>query len=272
MRHIKRITIILFIIACIAFVGGKVHSSKKDVIAPVIQAKSDEIHIQAGSEEMDLLQGLTAEDNRDGNLTDEILIGKVSRFSEKGVCKVEYIVFDESNNAGRYERTVYFDDYTSPWFELTSPLMYKVNNKITFSDRLIAQDILAGNISDRIKFQSADINQKEVGTYYVTVSVKNEYGDAVQAEMPVNVVSDAEYSNQIQLSTYLAYVPVGGTIDPLSYISSAVDVNGAEVDWSRIWVSYQVDTTVPGCGQIRYDLSDEYGNTAVTFLTVIVTE
>ena len=41
----------------------------------------------------------------------KIIIGKISPFEKKGISKVAYLVFDNSNNVGCYERTVEFDDY-----------------------------------------------------------------------------------------------------------------------------------------------------------------
>lgn len=272
MRHIKRITLIVFIIVCIAYGGGKYHNTKKDMVPPIIMSENDEIHVQAGCGIEELLQGLTAKDDKDGDLTEQIMIGKVGRFSEKGVSKVQYIVFDRENNAGRYERTVHFDNYTSPKFELTKPMMYKVNDRITLTDRLKAKDIITGDISDKIKFESSNVVQSEEGTYHVTISVKNQFGDYVKEELPVNIVG-TECSEQIQLSTYLLYVPVGGTIDnPLSYVEKVTDQNGTEIDRTAVSVMQQVDTTVPGGGQLEYKMTDAAGNTVVTYMTVIVTE
>lgn len=272
MRYIKRITVAVFIIMFIAFIGGKIYASKTDKVPPVISAESDEIHVQAGCEEQELLQGLTAEDNSDGDLTDQIMVGKISRFTEKAVSKVEYVVLDESNNVGTYERTVYFDNYSSPRFALSQPLMYKVYGDISISDRLTAQDVLSGDISDKIKFSSASLTRSEAGVYDIMVSVKNEYGDEVQETLPVNVVNESEYGTRIELNTYLVYLTPGSTIDPLSYVSRAVNTDGTEADRSQINVIQQVDTTTPGTGQFRYELNDGNGDTDVTFLTVIVTE
>lgn len=126
---------------------------------------------------------MTAKDDKDGDLTDEIVIGKVSHFSEKGVSKIEYVVFDKENNVGKYERIVHFDNYTSPKFELTEPLMYRTNDKITLSDRLMAKDMITGDISDKIKFESSNVIQNKKGVYQVTVSVKNQFGDYVRENL-----------------------------------------------------------------------------------------
>lgn len=273
MRNIKKITLLVFIIVGIAYGVGRYQDAKKDTVPPVILSENDEIHVAVGFSPEELLQGLTAKDDRDGDLTKEIMIGKVSDFTEKGVSKVEYLVFDKENNAGKYERTVHFDNYTSPKFELTKPLMYKINDTITMSDRLVAKDVITGDISNKIKFESANVVQNQEGIYQITVSVKNPFGDYVKESFPVNIVDTSEYGEQIQLNTYLLYVSAGSAIsDPLSYVEKVTDENGAELDHAAIRVTQNVDTTVPGYGQVRYELDDASGKTVVTFMTVIVTE
>lgn len=272
MKYIRLLTSIVFIIACVVFVGGKIYSSKKDTVAPVITSENDEIHVTAGLSTLELLRGLVATDDKDGDLTDKIIIRRISPFLEKGVSRVEYVVFDSSNNVGRYERTVCFDNYSSPQFALSKPLMYKENSGIIFSDRLTAMDVLEGDISKLIKFEFSDIQQNKAGTYYVAVSVKNEFGDFVEINIPVNIVENSDYGNRLQLSTYLIYVKAGNTVDPLSFVKKVVDVHGMDADRTEVQATYEVDMTVPGCGQIRYVYVDESGNRAVTFLTVIVTE
>ena len=98
MRIIRIGTIVIFLMSGIFFFIGTLVSSKKDTIPPVITAESQELHVSAGSDPKELMKGLTAQDDRDGNLTEEILIGTISPFEKKGVSTIEYLVFDKSNN------------------------------------------------------------------------------------------------------------------------------------------------------------------------------
>ncbi len=273
MKIARRVTVLVFICAGIFWAVGKVHTMRLDTTAPVIYADSDEIHVQAGCPEEELKTGLTAADPEDGDITGEIIVGTISPFTEKGVSRVEYIVFDRNNNVGRYERTVCFDGYTSPKFELTKPLVYKKNSDIVISDRLYAVDVLAGDISDKVRYASADAVSYEAGTYDLEVEVKNPYGDVVQEKLLLNVVPYDTETEYIRLSSYLIYVSKGSTVYPADYIEKVVDTEGHELGAGQVTIVSEVDLNVQGSGQYRYELRNENNEIIyVTYLAVIVTE
>lgn len=272
MRIVKIATILIFIASALFCGAGKKLTAKADTTPPVITADSDYIHVEAGSGEEALLEGLTATDDREGYLTSEILVGNISDFTEKGVCTVEYLVFDEYNNVGRYERTVEFDSYTSPRFTLTRPLMYNTDSDIIISDRLMAEDVLDGDISDKVRYSSPNLDRSECGTYDLTVEVKNQYGDEVKETLPINIVSHRTDPEQIRLSTYLVYAEKGSKIDPEQYIQSVQDTDGNALSRNDIRITSQVNMTEAGCGQYCYELYSSDKVVYTTYLTVIVTE
>lgn len=272
MKTAKRITILLFICSIAVWFYGKKQAWNNDVTPPVIHSEIDELHIDASGEDHDLTQGLTAYDNIDGDVTQEIIVGTISPFTEKGVSKIEYIVFDSSNNVARYERTVYFDNYESPKLALSKSLTYEVNEQITISDRLTATDILEGDISDKIRFSSTNLTTYEEGTYKLKIEVKNSYRDTVKYQVPINIVPygcDKEY---IKLSEYLIYTKVNEDINAAAFIKEITNRKGDNMSYDQISITSEVDLTVPGTGQIRYELYDGNEVFYVTYLTVIVIE
>ena len=46
------------------------------------------------------MEGITASDAEDGDLTDQIVAGSFSRFISDGVCSLTYVVFDSANRDG----------------------------------------------------------------------------------------------------------------------------------------------------------------------------
>ena len=272
MKIFKRIMVVIFIISFSVFAFGKINKLREDKEPPIITSKQDQIHISVKCDEEDLKKGLTAKDNKDGDLTDEIIVGQMSPFIEKGKSKVEYLVFDHNNNVGSYERIVCFDDYTSPVFSLTQPLMYQKNGEIAISDRLYAYDVIEGNISSRIKFSSENLLQNEEGTYLLRMEVKNLFGDLIQAEVPINIIEAGTMPGKIELNGYLSYIKVGEKVDAEKQINKIVGKEGEELEKSSVRTFFNVDTSVPGSGQVRYELWQDGEMTAVTYLTVIVTE
>ena len=80
----------------------------EDPTKPVITNETGELEISTSYEESDLLEGLKAQDEKDGDLTDQIMVGNFSQFIEPGVCNLSYVVFDSSNQAATLTRRVKF--------------------------------------------------------------------------------------------------------------------------------------------------------------------
>ena len=205
MKIAKIATILIFICTIAIWIYGKAEMRKQDTVVPVITSTIDVLHVdaRAGVAKEGLKEGLSAFDDVDGDITGHIIVGTISPFKEKGVSDAEYVVFDSSNNVGRYERTIYFENYESPKIHLSKPLVYEVNGRISITDRLTAADMLEGDISDKIRFSSSNLTITEAGTYRLNVEVKNSYGDSVKYQLPINLVRyncDQEY---IQLMDYL---------------------------------------------------------------------
>ena len=272
MKIAKRITIIIFICTIVIWLYGKKEMRKKDTVLPVITSTIDELYVDASTGEEALKKGLTAFDDVDGDITSEIIVGTISPFKKKGVSDVEYVVFDSSNNVGRYERTVYFENYESPKLHLSKALVYEVNGMISISDRLTAIDMLEGDISGKIRFSSANLTTTEEGTYKLNVELKNSYGDTVKHQLPINLVRYNCEQERIQLSEYLVYVEKNSTLSPESFIEKVTNRTGVQVGAENVLITEEVDLTKPGTGQICYELLEGGEVVYATYLTVIVTE
>ena len=222
MRIVRVITVVVFLMSVVIWGIGKYYDLNLDETPPIIEADTDEIHVSTKADEAELKKGLTATDDVDGDLSDGIVIANISPFLEKGVCKIEYMVFDHSNNVGHYERTVYFDDYKSPEINLTAPLMYKQNKEIILTDRLFAIDQLEGDISDKLRFSTAGASQYETGVYELYVEARNSYGDLVKETLLLNIIPYENDRGYIRLKEYLIYVPAGRKIYPEKYIDRVV--------------------------------------------------
>ena len=219
MRALRILLLILFIVTA-AFFGldrFKAHKDK-DTNAPQINSKSDELHLSVKSSDKDLLVGLTAEDDRDGDVTSTLVIAGKSNFIEEGVIRVDYAAFDSHNNVGTYSRKVIFDDYHSPRFSSKSALVLRSESSHDFSF-FEAEDVLSGDISNKIKIlidTSAGASSSE---YPVELEVTNSYGDVEKLDLVFDVLTAAEYNRTYPaLSEYIVYVPVGGEIDYSSYL------------------------------------------------------
>ena len=88
----------LMVIAAVLYLG-------QDRTAPVISYGPDSLSYEEGMEESLLLAGVTAQDERDGDVTESLMVEKVSEMSNGNVI-ITYVAKDHSDNVGKASRTV----------------------------------------------------------------------------------------------------------------------------------------------------------------------
>ena len=273
MRFIQKAVIALFVVSVVIFGVSKVseifsgESSK-----PVINSTSDRITVGCDYTEKEILQGLTAEDRQDGDLTDEIILGNLSRFIEKGKSKATYVVFDSSNQPATYVREVVFKDYASPQFMLGKPLVVKTNSSVNEKDLISAEDVFDGDISNRIRITDSNINYNVAGDYVIKAEVSNSFGDVVKADFPVHVVTEPEARVEISLKKNVVYLEKGDAFNPAGYIDRVTSYYGKPVDKASVTFESAVNTKKPGLYEVKFTVTDETGNRGVTYMVVFVTE
>ena len=241
-RKMQRLIAALFILVLLAFCGLRIYRRLTvDVTPPVITCSTDSIDVSVTAGEEALLQGVMASDDRDGDLTDQILI--------KGVSPVRYT------------------DYQAPRFALSRPLVYSMNQTVTLLDRLTATDVLDGDISSSIRITSQNIISTQPGVYSVTAQVDSRLGEPVV--LPLKVVITTGETQLIWLKDYLVYLPQGSAFDPAAYIDSAVAPDGTGLPASQVSIDNQVNTAVPGVYYAGYTVTAQ-GQSYTVYLTVVV--
>ena len=272
MRYLRFGTVIVLIVMLILTGWVIVQDLRKDTTAPVFHDSMTEVHISVNDDTSAMLTGLTATDDRDGDLTDKIRIERVSRFGDDYQVTVNFVVFDSAQNMSRHSRTVYYDDYTPPRFSLAEPLVYKEGEAVGVMDRLKLYDVLEGDISYKVKLEDANVDDSQPGVYEVTLRAVTDHGVDVIVRVPLNVLKHDSQAPRIQLSEYLVYVKKGADFDPAQYITDVKDFQGFPIDFKLVFIYSQVDTNKVGGGQVRYETTDGLGRKGYTYLTVIVEE
>lgn len=272
MRLLRVAALALFILCLVLNIVSTVrYRAREDTDPPVISSDSDHLLLTVAQGEAGLLQGLTAQDVQDGDLTDKILLASTSYFQEKGTFTASYAVFDGSHNAATYQRKVTFTDYESPRFALTHPLVFNRGENVRFLDYVTAADCLDGNITGRIKVISSAISNYTAGVYPVVLEVGNSYGDRVQIQLNV-VVQDLSNAPQIDLSSYIVYLKQGARFEPENMIRSVRAYGtGEAIPAGSVSILGAVDTDTAGCYQLIYTCTHE-GQEGRAYLTVVVEE
>lgn len=266
MRTLQRLTLILFVLVLLLFCGAQVYDRLfLDHTPPVIRSDSDVLEVSVNDPEEALLAGLTASDDRDGDLTGEIMIQSVSPLIGADTANIHYVVFDSSNNAAAYSRVLRYTDYRKPHFALSEPMCFKAGGPVTFMDRLTASDVIDGDLSGSIRVTAQNLAVGYEGTYSITVQVTNSLGDTAVLPLTVVLSNTGAQSQLVYLTDYVVYVDQGSSFDPGAYVQAVRNTHGASVSPDQLSVVSDVDTSVPGNYEVAYTYE---GYTA--YLAVVV--
>lgn len=275
MRTLKTILCIATALSVLAFALAIYYTQfYKDVVPPEIRMDADVITVSADDGDEALLRGVTATDNRDGDITGAVLVDGVSQLTGPNAARVRYIVFDAAENAATASRTVVYSDYEAPRVFILQPLIYNVGDTIALRGRVIARDCLEGNITDRIRISSKDLSNRAAGVYHLTIWVMNKLGDVSTVTIPVIVREDDPAVPVVELKSYLTYLTRGEEFDPKAYFRSYYDSadSRARNYYDHLEVSGEVDTDTPGTYEVTYSATNSDGLTGQAILTVVVEE
>lgn len=272
MKIIKIIVSLLFVILTVAsaavFIGEKVNTDKT---IPQIKIEEDIIEVSLKATDEELLKGVTAYDEKDKDLTDRIIVESISKFTEKGVCKVTYAVCDSDNNVSKAIRKIRYKGYESPKFKVTGNLCFSLYEKIDLTDKIEVWDSLEGNISKSMVITSEKYSVSDAGAYSIDATVTNKKGDTATVNLPL-IIEDRPISVPvIELTEYLIYIQKGETVDFQSYIVDALENEDRSLKNKVIFES-TIDFNKPGTYQVHYYVTGSNDLRGHSVLTVIVGE
>ena len=153
-----------------------------DSKAPVITADTDTIEASVSVTDEELLAGMRAEDNMDGDVTGSLVVASKSKFIKKGTLNVNYAAFDKNNNVGVYTRELTYVDYESPKFKITQPLRILTGDtRANLLEHITATDCLNGNITSQIMYTLGDrtMTGDRASIQTMNLQVTNSAGDTV---------------------------------------------------------------------------------------------
>lgn len=271
--RILRVFAVVAFVACLAWNlwANAQYNKDQNSEGPKLKCESDYLEVSIADGEAALMQGITAADAQDGDLTDQVLVASSSYFLEPGVFDVNYVVFDSHRNSATLTRRVCYTDYTSPEFQLSMPLVFQVGQNIRYLNYVTATDVLDGDITDKIKVKASSVSNYTAGTYPVLLEVTNSHGDTTEIELNIVVLESRAVGPKITLKSYTHYMTAGEEFDPYPFIQGVTDGFGNPMDRSAVSVLGMVDTQTPGCYQLIFSATDAAGE-GRSYLTVVVTE
>lgn len=280
MYIVRSFSRLLFVVTLGAFAAFLfLHRSEVDSRGPVINIEEPLIEVSVQDGEERFLEGVTAIDSSDGDVTESVAVENVSNFYSNGKRLITYVAFDSDNHVGRNTRELRYTDYEPPRFILEKPLQFfpgSVNLMIS------AQDYLDGDISSAIKLVANDpITPDQPGEYKATFQVANSAGDVSSLPVTIEIMkNENEVVPVLNLDTYLEYIHKGDDFDPYGHLETIRISNreyrvvagqgnfGEEIDrdtervigTDMVEVTGDVDTDKPGTYKVRYSITVDKGN------------
>ena len=271
MRYLRIFTIVIFALSILfAFGVNKYYYSNVNMDFPEISNSLETLQLSVQDPPEAILQGLSARDATDGDLTDQIMVASMSHFLEPGMLNVKYVVFDAHNNSATLTRRVHYTDYQPPVFTLEKAPVYTVGNSFDLLNYIHVEDCIDGDISDRVRVISNMVNNYSAGNYPVMLEVSNSCGDTAQLTLWVSYQSQSSTA-VVTLHRYIVYAQQGDSFDPMQWFANVTDRNAVALDAGNIEIQGNLDMNTPGFYQLIYSY-DDGKLTGQAPLTVVVTE
>lgn len=216
------IIVILCGIATVAY--NIVFIKSKDRTPPIISVSPEYMDLSVTADSTSYLLGVTARDNKDGDVTSSIVIEKIGKLTQEHTAVVTFVAFDQAGNLSRATRTLHFTDYEPAVFHLSKALIYPASSSPNVLDRVTAHDQVDGDISDKIKgaLLSPVANLNSVGIHEVEFRVTNSLGDTSYITLPVEIYDATEFNASVELTDYLVYVEKNASFKPESYLKNLI--------------------------------------------------
>ena len=269
----KRYTIILLIITAVFVVAAiTFRNTRNDSPGyPEIKFYGDEIKVRVDADDKKLLEGVTATDPEDGDVTDSLIVEGASRLIDGKNIIVTYAAFDSQNHVTKAERTVKFSDYKSPHFTMSAPMIFTIKNSSELLSCVGAEDVFDGDISRNVKFSiDKGISFSEEGEYNIELTVTNKLGDKSTLPVTVEITEEDVKPEAIVLTDYLVYIDEGDDFDPTDYVESYTVGNTEHTSASGLKIKNDVDTEELGVYTVEYSYTS--GKTGFHTRLIVVVE
>lgn len=272
LKVLRIATIVVFVVAVGLFSLFFVHEKRTtDLTIPEINVDGEMLEVSITATEEDLLQGVTAFDEKDGDITGKVVVESISQFLEDGVCKVTYAVCDSDKHVVKNSRHIKYVDYTPPRFTMNRSLVFSVDEDVDIIGSIGAIDSIDGDISDKVVLTATDYSTDTLGVFTVTLQATNSMGDIVYLDLPLHIEDSSVAAPVVELKEYLMYVKKGETPDFENNVSAVSTRSGQAIPFEST-VSTNFDSSIPGVYSVHYYITTELGYQCHSILTVVVEE
>lgn len=252
----KKILVFMAIV-CVglfAFLGWS--RLQADKTGPEINFSNQGFVYKDGMSDAELLQGVTAFDEKDGNVSDSLAVESVYPVDDDNVY-ITYVAKDNSNNISKLKQLVAYEKVMEEAGEIQPEAEQPVEE--TADD-----ESGAGNTSDMTS-DASDMENPDLTAPSESMDGVSSDGssEAEQARAEQETVAEQMplQSPRIYLTDYVVKVPVGTSVDRLSYVKEITDDSDNVYDlWTKIQITGTLDVFTAGTYECTYYVVDSDGN------------
>lgn len=251
--------------------------AREDSVGPEITVTGELLELSVEDPDSVLLQGVTAYDKKDGDVTSSVLVESVYGITDENTVTVTYAAFDRSGNVTKTQRQVRYTDYESPRFTLSRSLTFGGSGHDVL-DYVGAEDMIDGDIQRRVHATIVSDNgyMDSVGTHEVQFQVTNSLGDTAKIVLPVEVYSADKYTAELELKQYLLYISKGESFHARTFLKSFTYANetftlqNTVPEELTLKTTGQVNTQEPGVYPVCYTVSKTIGENTFSGYAVLI--
>ena len=265
-KNMTKFFVFLLVVICLGMGAGVVYmKSSEDNEGPKITfEEGKDTNYTSDMTEEDLLKGVKAQDDRDGDVTDSLTVETIYPKNDGKQVSVIFVAKDKNNNVTKKEFTMEAQDGSAE-----NPQLGLIDNDGLPED---------GDSTDTT--EPAEETDMQDGTE--ADSTDAESGDSTEGELTPEEQAQKTQEDKIEqlspqdpkmyLTTYYVEVPVGTTLDKLSYVKDIQDDTESTSDlFKRIQITGDVNTAAPGTYELTYYVVDNSGNSSNgAVLTIVV--
>lgn len=233
----KKGLVAMLLLACAALLAGNVVIYiGKDRNGPDITVPQEELTYVAGSDTSALLSGVTAVDDRDGDVTSTVTVESIIPNEDQTGASVIYVAKDSKNNVTKATRLISY----------AADAGQAATQEAEAAAQQAAQEAAA---ADQTAASGEDAQTADDG------AAQNE---AAIAALPAE-------SPRFYLTQYSVEVERGAELNRLGYVQDITDDKDSRDElYQGIQISGEVDTNTPGEYMLEYYVVDSDGNTSNT--------
>lgn len=254
----KKGIIALMIAACLALGGVTFFLlATEDRKAPEIQIQDADITYVNGSDYSELLKGVTATDNREGDVTQNLVVEGVYPNDDGTTASVVYAVKDKKNNVRKASRIVKYQ---------ADP-----NSLVSEEEEKDEQTDMHADVQDDT---TEDTQSQAVGVEEKSESDSMVKSDEEDEPDALSDSSDSPESPVIVLKQSTVTIKRGESVNRISYVESITDDKD---DKDTLWKQIQIvgdtfDSSTSGTYEQIYYVVDSDGNKSNEAKLTIVVE